>query len=202
MNFFMTLLSDHAGHAHWLIFFGALLAGCNIPISIDLLVLAAAVIAARFVPEHTLLLYSFLVTGCIISAWIAFGIGKIMGPKLRTLPFFRSFLSEKKMDALQNFYKRNGPFTFLIGRCIPFGVRNALFLSSGMSGMPFLRFVILDGTACLIWASVLFFLFFRLGQNFETLWMQVKIVNGYIFAGFSVVVIGIFWYKKTKRIKT
>lgn len=56
MNF-IELIQEHAHHAHWFVFGGALLAGLNFPMSIDLLMIASAIIAATMIPEHTVHLF-------------------------------------------------------------------------------------------------------------------------------------------------
>lgn len=201
MDLFVQFISDHASHAHWFIFLGLLLAGCNVPISIDLLVISAALLAAQFVPENLWLLYGTLLIGCSFSAWISYFLGKKLGDRLKTWKIFKSILSEKKIASVKTFYQKYGIWAFVIGRFIPFGIRNALFMSNGMSRTPFLRFVILDFIACFIWISISFSLFFYLGQNFDTLWAHVKIINSYIFVSFSLAVIAIFWYKRANRIR-
>lgn len=202
MNFLAQLISNHASHAHWFIFLGLLLAGCNIPISIDLLVITAALIAAQFAPENLWLLYGTVLVGCSFSAWISYFLGKTIGNKLKNWKIFQPILSEKKLTSMQIFYQKYGIWAFIVGRFIPFGVRNALFMTSGMSKTPFLRFITLDFIACFIWISLSFTLFFHLGQNFDTLWAHVKMINSYIFIAFSIAVIAIFWYKRVHLIKS
>jgi hypothetical protein len=58
------------------------------------------------------------------------------------------------MDKVKKFYEKKGVFAFIIGRFIPFGVRNALFMSSGMSRLPFYQFVLWDAIACAAWSSI------------------------------------------------
>jgi membrane-associated protein len=201
MDSIVQFLSLHADHAHWYILLGLLLAGCNIPVSIDVLVIASALISAHFVPERTILFYAILVVGCSLSAWIAYFTGRFIGLKLTKFPIFRSLFSDKKLASMQNFYQKHKIWAFIIGRFIPFGVRNALFITSGLSKMPFLRFAVFDFIACFIWVSLSFFLFFYLGQNFDTIWTQVKMLNGCIFIAFVVAVIGSIWYKRVKQKK-
>ena len=198
----INLCSSHASHAHWFILFGALLAGCNLPISIDALVIIAALLAAHFVPEHTYLLYFTLLIGCSISAWISYFLGKYIGPKLKKQRLFKSLLTDQKIKTIQTFYRKYGILTFIIGRFIPFGVRNCLFMTSGLSQMPFLRFVLLDFTACFLWITCTFTTFFYLGHNFEALWSLVQSLNLYIFFTFLVAVIALIWYKRSKKTST
>lgn len=199
MESLIQFLSNHASHAHWFIFLGLLLAGCNIPISIDVLLILAAVFSAKFVPENTALLYSFLLAGCIMSAWISYSLGRVLGSRLSQWKLFKPVLSQEKMQKLRHFYKKYGIWTFIIGRFIPFGVRNCIFMTSGLSKMPFLRFALQDLLACFIWVTSYFILFYQIGQNFETIWDHVKTLNLFIFLTFTLAVITIIWYKQIKK---
>ncbi len=198
----IEFLSAHAMHAHWFILIGLLLAGFNLPISIDILVIIAALFSSKFVPEHTFLLYSFLLVGSLLSAWISYTLGRTIGLRLAKWKLFQPFLSDQKVEKLRSFYKKYGILAFIIGRFIPFGIRNCLFMSSGLSKMPFLRFALQDFLACFIWVTTCFTLFYHIGQNFEVIWYYVKTFNALIFLIFTVAVISVIWYKHTKSLKT
>ncbi len=199
MESIVHFLKEHAAHSHWFILLGLLLAGCNVPISIDVLVIIAAILSSQFVPENTYLLYFIVLGGCYLSGWIAYFLGRTLGPKLQKLPLFKHILSEKKIASMQKFYQKRGVWAFIIGRFIPFGIRNCLFMTSGLSKMPFLRFILLDAIACFLWVTTFFTLVFHVGHNFETIWTYVKTGNIFIFVIFSIAVIGGFWYKRVKN---
>lgn len=74
-NWFLT----HANHAPWLSFGLVILAGCNLPISIDLVFLLSAVVAATILPEKIFHIYFALYAGCCISAMISYWIGRTLG---------------------------------------------------------------------------------------------------------------------------
>src|SRR4051812_19596790 len=101
-------LSSHASNAHWFILVGILLAGCNIPVSIDALTIIAALLAVHFVPEHTYILYCTLLISCSLSAWISYSLGRYLGPKLRQWRLFKSLLSDLKIAKMQEFYRKYG----------------------------------------------------------------------------------------------
>jgi len=201
MEKWLEFVHQHANYAHWVIFGGALLAGMNIPISIDLLMIISAILAATIIPGNLLKLFLAILLGCLFSAWIAYWLGRTLGPALQKLPFFSKILGPKKMEKVKKFYEKRGFFAFIIGRFIPFGVRNALFMSSGMSRVPFVKFVLWDAIACALWSTVCFFLYYTLGKNIDALYTRVKIANLIIFLGFSMTVIGIIWYKRRKTDK-
>ncbi len=195
----LLFLSSHAANAHWFVFLGLLLAGCNLPISIDLLVVASALLSVHYVPENTILLYSTLLMGCCISAWISYALGRKFGPALKNWSLFHPILSDKKISKMQIFYQKHGIYTFIIGRFIPFGVRNCLFMTSGLSRLSFLRFACLDFFACFLWLTTFFFSVRHLGQNFSVIWPIIKTLNLFIFLIFLVALIGLIWYKRTRK---
>ncbi len=199
MEAIADFLTKHAGHAHWFILLGLLLAGCNIPISIDLLVILSAVLAAHFIPEHTFLLYGFVFVGCTLSAWIAYGLGRYASDKLSHLRLFAPIFRPTKIEKMRNFYQKYGIWAYIIGRFIPFGVRNCIFMTSGLSKTPFIQFALRESLACFLWVTCSYTLFFQLGQNFEKIWVGMKTVNLAIFSAFCLAVIGIIWYKLRKK---
>jgi|HubBroStandDraft_4_1064222.scaffolds.fasta_scaffold187897_2 membrane-associated protein len=199
MEYVTEIIVRHAHHAHWYIFAAIILAGFNIPFSADLLILAAAILAATVVPEHTWPLFLSILFGCYFSAMCAYWLGRLIGTALVRKKFFAKLLDAQRLSRLKLFYEKYGLWTLVIGRFIPFGVRNCIFMSSGMSKLHFGKFILMDALACAIWCSTCFYLFFTLGKNYETIWYYLKTFNLAIFAAFSVTVIGFIWYKNRKK---
>lgn len=199
MDSFLQYIENHASGAHWYLFIGTLLAGMNIPISIDFLMISGAILAATFIPEHLPHLYLALLFGCLFSAWIAYWIGRTLGPKIQHWPLFSKLLSPQKVENMKNFYEKRGFLSFLIGRFIPFGVRNCLFMTSGMSRLSFKKFILYDAIACTVWTTTCFALYYALGKNIELMYSKVKMINLLILLAFGVTVIGVIWYKKKKN---
>lgn len=202
MDTFIDIISRHAHQAHWYIFTAIILAGFNIPISTDALILLSAFLAAAIVPEHTWHLFFAVLLGCYFSAMCAYWVGRILGSQLTKIRFFARLLNPTRMSKIHRFYDKYGFWTLLIGRFIPFGVRNAIFMSTGMSRMSFLKFILRDSLACTAWCSSMFYLFHLLGKNYELVWHYLKTFNLVIFAAFSVTVIGFIWYKSRKKARS
>jgi len=188
----------NASHAHWFVFGALILAGANIPISADLMILLSAVLAASFIPEHTTHLYLCVLCGCCLSAWVAYWLGRGLGPKIIAHKWLGKIFSQARVNKMENFHKKYGFFALVLGRFIPFGVRNCIFFSSGMSKIHFGKFALMDSVACFIWSTSLFTLFYKLGQNYQALYHYSKLLNLVIFSVFGVTIIGIVWYKKRK----
>ena len=196
MDTVIQFLFEHAHHAHWIIFGALMLAGLNVPISEDFMIILSAVLAATVVPENTSLLFTFVFLGCYLSDWVCYWIGRKLGLKLWDIKWFAKTVDKKRLDSIHNYYEKYGFLTLLVGRFIPFGVRNCLFLSAGVGKMHFGKFLISDGIACIISNSTLFTLAYYTGKNYEALLHFVKTFNIFLFILFLVSIIGVIWYKR------
>lgn len=169
MESWLELICQYAPYAHLIIFCLLMLAGLNIPISEDVMLLTAGAIAHSCIPEHTLRLYLWVFAGCWISAWEAYWIGRLLGPRLYEIRWFNRILTRERINRLHHYYEKFGIFTFIVGRFIPGGARNALFMTSGLGKMPFLKFISRDGFACLISSSVIFSIGYKFAEHYEVI---------------------------------
>ena len=194
-------ITQHATAAPWILFGLFLLAGMNIPISIDILVIIAALLAATIIPELTLPLYFSALLGCYLSAWLAYWLGRFFGKKLLKIKWIATMLPATRLVKLETFYRKHGFLTLLVGRFIPFGVRNGIFMSTGMSQLSFKKFMLRDIFPAFLWTTACFSLFYMLGSNYELLVKYVKLINISIFCAFGVTVIIFICYKRRKNKK-
>lgn len=203
MESILTFVCEHAVHAHWIIFTLLLLAGLNVPISEDLLLLTGGAIASSCLsPEHKISLFVWLYFGCWFSAWEAYWIGRLLGPKLYEFRWFSHILTPKRIEKLHYYYEKFGILTFMVGRFIPGGARNALFMTSGLGKMPFWKFVLRDGFACIFSTSILFYLGHVFGENHELLFHYFKTYN-FIFLTIlatAIIVIGCIILYRSRKI--
>ncbi|MFS8564416.1 MAG: DedA family protein [Rhabdochlamydiaceae bacterium] len=199
MTTLIEWITQHSGYAHWLIFGGALIAGLSIPISIDLLIMTSGLLAATVVPEHTIHLFLAISLGSFCSAAIAYWVGRLGGKKLLTFSWFAKLLPPERLEKIQKFYHKRGLITLIIGRFIPFGVRNCMFMSIGISSFSFIRFLLWDLVAVSIWSSSCFYLFYKIGENHETLYAYLKNFHFLIFISLGVTLIAFIWYNAVRR---
>jgi membrane-associated protein len=187
-----SIVEKWGAFAPYIIFLLALLAGLNLPISIDVLITLTALLAANYLPEKVYLLFSLFTLGCIFSAWLSYSLGR----------FFGRFVKPEKTQKIANFYKKFGVLAFFICRFIPFGVRNAFFMTSGASKVSFRKFALFDAMACTLWSILFFFPIYKLGQNFETVLTHLKHLNIILFSLFLTggIIAFFFYRKKAKRI--
>ncbi|MCB1107624.1 MAG: DedA family protein [Chlamydiia bacterium] len=199
MHQIVDFVTQNGAYAPWIVFSLILLAGFNLPISTDVIMVLTAFLAATTLPEHTFTLFISILLGSYFSAMICYWMGRKVGIKLLKIKYFSKLLPKERLAKIGKFYEKYGLFTLVIGRFIPFGVRNCLFMTTGMSKANFRKFVIRDALACSTWATISFFTLYRLGQNYEILLSKVKTLNLFIFLAFGVTVIALVWYKRKKR---
>ncbi|GAB4189440.1 MAG: VTT domain-containing protein [Simkaniaceae bacterium] len=193
------IILQHQNYAPYAVFFALLLAGLNIPISIDVILVISAFFAATTIKEHSISIYFSLLLGTYFSAWASYWIGRFLGEKLLKVPLFSSLFPQRKLQKMKIFYEKYGLWTLLIGRFVPFGVRNCLFMSTGLSRSHFGKFIARDALACFLWVSFMYAIFFHLSRNLDTLLNFLKKFQIGLFLGFSVTVIVVIWYKIKKK---
>jgi len=196
MDTILHFITVHAIHAHWIIFFLIILAGFNLPISEDALIIFGAISASQFVPENTFKILGAILLSCFIADNICYSIGRFFSTKIEKIPFIKKVLTAKRIGKIGFFYKKFGTFTILLGRFIPLGVRNAMFLTAGISKMYYLKFIAIDICACIISASTLFTVTYHLGKNYDKIFDFFKDLDTVIFSIFIIAIISFFIYYK------
>lgn len=180
--------------APYLIFGLLFLAGFNIPVSEDAMLFISALIAVKN-PEYTYQLFIAVFLGAYISDVICYAfMGRYLGSKIFKLKFFASVASPERIEKVNNFYNKYGILTLMLGRFIPFGVRNALFLTAGLGKMNAWKFAISDLIACSISCVAFFSLYYNFG---ETVIEYVKKGNVIIFS--VAVIAGLVIFLKKKK---
>ena len=173
------------------IIFGALiLSGLNFPFSEDIIIISSALVADAN-PRLLIPLYISIYSGVLISDHIAYWIGYRMSHGVKKSSFFSRMISEKKIEVIQKYLHSHGILTFIICRFIPFGVRNALFMSSGLSRMNYKYFTLYDTIAVSINTASLYFLIYFLGISVKK---PFKIA-GYILFTILIITAGIIIFK-------
>lgn len=191
MEDIIIFINNNVALAPYVVFGLLMLAGFNIPVSEDAMILVSAVLAANY-PEHFFGLLMGLFWGAYLSDVVCFYIGRILGPKLFQTKFFSKMISREQLEKLNHFYEKYGIFTLIFGRFIPFGVRNGLFLTAGIGQMKPLKFCAADFLACVISVGTYFTIYYHLGNSAV---QMVKESNKVIFAIFIAIVAIILIYK-------
>lgn len=191
----MQFIQSNVALAPYISFGLLLLAGFNIPVSEDGLLFINALLAAKN-PDQKYILFTGVFLGAYLSDLICYWLGRKLGPKLWKIKFFANMVKKEQVDKLSGFYQKYGMLTLIIGRFIPFGVRNGLFLTAGLSKMNFKKFAIADLIAATITCSLFFTLYFVYGESVISF---VKKFNLVIF-GIAAISVTLYFINK-KRAK-
>ncbi len=160
----LLYIQQNAELAPYMIFGMLLLAGFNLPVSEDAMLLASALLAIKR-PDLQWQLFAGVYAGAYFSDLICYGLGRTLGPRLWQIKWFAKMVSQDRVDQISSYYDRFGMITLVLGRFIPFGVRNALFLTAGIGKMPFPRFALSDLLAATISCSFFFWLYLSFGES-------------------------------------
>jgi len=151
-----------------------LLAGINIPISEDLVIITGALLNQEMVQTHVkgargMLIPSLLAiyAGVIISDFVSYYLGTLIRKGVFKAKFADSVFSPKNLERFHRHLDKHGLLTFIVCRFIPFGVRNTLFMTSGFLELPLRRFALYDIPAALISTNTLFFLVYYFGDEVQ-----------------------------------
>lgn len=199
METLFSFVCEHAHSAHWIFFLLIMLAGLNIPISEDVILIIAGALASTCISQDAIRLFIWVFFACWFSAWEAYWLGRIFGPKLYNIKWFSHILTLKKIERIHYYYEKFGFLTFMVGRFIPGGVRNALFMTSGLGKMPFLKFILRDFPACLLSVSCLFYLGFLFGENHKVIIQHIKSYNLVILAMIALSILLFVIYKFLRK---
>ncbi|GAB6391523.1 MAG: DedA family protein [Treponematales bacterium] len=175
---FFALLSAHIAFFPFAAFAALLLAGVNVPVSEDLVIITGAMLS-RESPERLPANMLGIYAGVLLSDLISYGLGRGVRRGTKAAAAVERAIPPAALDKMRALIGRFGALTFIVCRFIPFGVRNTLFISSGLSGLSLKRFLFFDIPASLISVNTLFFLVFRFGDIIEK---PFRAAGGWLFA--------------------
>ena len=203
MDGLLAYICSKANYAHYLFFGLMLLSGLNIPLSEDILLLGGGAIGATCIPEHALRLYLWIYCGAVLSGWESYWIGRALGPRLFNFKLFKYVITPKRLEMIRHFYARFGVFTFILGRFCPGGIRNTLFMSSGLTKMPFWLFAIRDGFAAILSTSVYFWIGYHFATHIDSILFYIKKYSDFLLVLFAgIVLVGLIYVWYTHRPKS
>jgi len=163
---FFTILSEYVKFFPLVAFMALMLAGINVPVSEDLVIITGAMISRQ---DQVMLILNLasIYAGVLFSDIVSFWIGRGLNKGIRITGIIKKTISVARLEKIRHLLEKHGILTFIICRFIPFGVRNTLFISSGITGLPFKTFLLFDVPASLISVNTLYFLVYYFGDIVE-----------------------------------
>ena len=192
-------LTEYTEYFPFAAFIGLLLAGLNVPLSEDLIIITGALIS-RGDPSMLVPTFVAIYSGVIISDYFPYYLGILLRKGTLKSKFLIRLFSKKNLDKMHRYLEKYGIFAFIVGRFIPFGVRNTMLLTSGFFGLRLRRFALYDTTAATISVCVLFFLVYHFGEAIEKPFHAVGIILFVLLVSAAVfIIIRIIWELAQKR---
>lgn len=163
MDVIIEFISTYVHFWPLVCFCALLLAGFNIPISEDVMIIMSALISIQD-PIWLIPNYIGLYAGIYASDLISYWFGRFVGNGVIKINFVARKLTPRRIQKITHQLDKHGFLTFIITRFIPFGARNTLFMTSGMIRFNFPKFMLFDGIAAVVSSSTLYFLVFFIGE--------------------------------------
>lgn len=173
-----------------------------IPFPSEIVIPPAAYLASQG-KLNVFLVVAFGVLGSLIGAifnyYFAYFLGrpvlyKFANSKLGKL----CLLSEKSLQKSEEYFRKNGEISTLIGRLIP-GVRQLVSLPAGLAKMKIPSFLFFTILGSLIWNSILAALGYFLGQNKELLSKYYKEISIILLITGSIILMIFLIVKNRKK---
>lgn len=175
MDFFLEFFSAHIGYWPLVVFFALLLAGVNIPVSEDAIIILSAGVCIgdeKLIAPTLVALYF----GIVISDTMAYWLGFLCSKGMKRFKKIQRLLNSHKTAVVIDKIEKKGFLTFVSLRFIPFGIRNLLFLSSGFFHVKFWKFIFFDFSAAFISSMTLFWLSYIVGSDAELIFRIIGAV--------------------------
>lgn len=181
------------------IFILFMLAGCNIPISIDVLVIGVAFYATHLPKESAFFYYLLCCVSALSASSLAFYLGTLILKKGKNIRFFSALLPQSAFNKNNRFARSLSAPLFFVGRFVPFGIRNILYISAGLTNYPYKRFLITDAIATFLWSGLLFASVFLCAESDALFIARLKKIQLFVFIPFLMTLISLIWYNIKKK---
>lgn len=195
------LMPYFSNYGYYLVFFGVFLensALLGLLVPGETLLIVASFYAAR----HSLRL-EYIILLAFLGAVLGDNLGYFIGLR-GGRPFLKKyqryfFVSEKRLRAVERYYKNHGGKTVFIARFTSF-LRALAAITAGVSRMDYKKFVLYDFLGALIWAPVISILGYFLGYNWPLLEKIINRIGLGVFLILVLIIIGVYVYRRRRRL--
>lgn len=176
--------------------------GFGLPIPEDIILIAGGVIcglASQVLSVNIMLAIALL--GVLAGDGAMFMLGRIVGPRVKTLPILRSIFTEKIYKKMQDKVHRYGNRILFVSRFLP-GLRAPIFITAGISRkVPYWKFLLMDGSAALISVPIWVYAGYYFAHDLDLLISWVKKSEHFVIGAVVVFVLICFIYSRIKKSK-
>jgi len=183
-----------------------LLAGAGLPLSEDIpLTFTGILLGMPSVDDHfggfwpAVAIVGFVCyTSIIAGDLIAYYLGRRYGRGLTGVRPFKWFLTRKRLEKLDGWFKRFGNWTVFWGRMVA-GVRFVTFFMAGTTRMPVSKFILFDSLAALVTVPIWITLGIVLGAHFEEILAWMGRLNTGVWVAVGALAVALIAWKIFRR---
>ncbi len=138
--------------------------------------------------------------GVLSGDVILFSMGRRFGPQVVEHRFFRAVVSRRRLELAENLFSHHGVKIIFAARFLP-GLRAAVFMAAGVLGVPFSRFILVNGLAACLSVPTLVVLGSFFGHNIDRLKQDVRTVTHFVSLALLVVGLiglGVYFHRRQK----
>lgn len=202
MEILHELVAFFAVYGYIAVFLVLVACGFGLPIPEDITLIAGGVIcglAAHMLSVHIML--SIALLGVLVGDGAMFMLGRIVGPRVKTLPLLRKIFTEKIYKKMQDKVHRYGNRILFVSRFLP-GLRAPIFITAGISRkVPYWKFLLMDGAAALISVPIWVYAGYYFAHDLDLLISWVKKSEHFVIGGVLLFIVAWILYSKLKKSK-
>lgn len=202
MEILHELVAFFTAYGYIAVFLVLVACGFGLPIPEDITLIAGGVIcglASHVLSVNTMLAIALL--GVLAGDSAMFMLGRIVGPRVKTLPILRSIFTEKIYKKMQDKVHRYGNRILFVSRFLP-GLRAPIFITAGISRkVPYWKFLLMDGCAALISVPIWVYAGYYFAHDLDLLISWVKKSEHFVIGAVVIFVLIFFIYSRIKKSK-
>lgn len=176
--------------------------GFGLPIPEDVTLVAGGVICGLSLNLNVHTMFCVALVGVLIGDGCMFLAGKLLGPKVKQLPFLRRIFTDKIYHQMQEKVHRYGNRVLFVARFLP-GLRAPIYITAGISRkVSYWKFLLMDGSAAVISVPIWVYAGYYFAYDLDDLMLWVHKSQTLILIGVVVIVIGSIlfaWLRKRNR---
>jgi membrane protein DedA with SNARE-associated domain len=157
-------------YGYWAVFFGVFGESLGLPLPGETLIIVAGLVAAKGILNFT-----WIVWVAIIATFVANTIsyaGGYYGGRNFVIKYGKYvYITEQKLQALENFFKRHGNKVVVVARFI-LGLRQLNGFIAGIAKMPFVEFAVFNMIGAILWVVWWTGLAYYLGKRFAGIFVE------------------------------
>lgn len=184
-------------YAYLFLFFSAYIENIFPPAPADMVVVFGAYFVGKGILSFKWVLISTIV-GSTLGFLSLYFLAFFFETRIMEKKFLR-WVKKSAIEKTQNWFHKYGYWIIFLNRFLA-GFRSVISISAGLSKLEWKKVTILSFLSASIWNSILVYIGYILGENWNKIGIYLK--NYSLFIIFTAVLIGLYyWYRNRKRRK-